>query len=483
MPASTDSISPVCELSASALSGAIHARQISCREVMHAYLARIEQLNPRYRAIVSLQAPQDLLRQADERDAQLARGHSMGWLHGMPLAVKDLVNVAGIPTTMGSPLMRHFMPREDALMVQRLKTAGGIVLAKTNVPEFGLGSHSFNEVFGTTLNAYDPSRSAGGSSGGAAVALALRVLPVADGSDFMGSLRNPAGWNNVFGFRPSQGRVPAWPAQDVWVSQLSTDGPMGRTVADVAQLLAIQAGHDARAPLSLADGVDFSAPLRPLDCQGLRIGWLGDLQGYLPMEPGILAVCESALARLQNQGCAVEPAALGTPPEQVWRAWLVWRRALVASRIAPFLVNPKNRPLIKPEALWEHEQAEGLSGNQFIHASVQRSAFYQHMLTLFETHDFLALPVAQVWPFDAKERWPSHIQGVPMDTYHRWMEVVLYATFAGLPAISVPAGFNAQGLPMGLQLIGKPRGDWELLRLAHAYELAAQDILARRPTT
>jgi amidase len=483
MPASTVPLSPVCELDASALSDAIHARHISCREVMHAYLARIEQLNPRYKAIVSPQDPQDLLRQADERDAQLARDHSMGWLHGMPLAVKDLVNVAVIPTTMGSPLMRNFVPKEDALMVQRLKAAGGIVMAKTNVPEFGLGSHSFNEVFGTTLNAYDPSRSAGGSSGGAAVALALRMLPVADGSDFMGSLRNPAGWNNVFGFRPSQGRVPAWPAQDIWVSQLSTDGPMGRTVADVAQLLAIQAGHDARAPLSLADGTDFSAPLRPLDCRGLRIGWLGDLQGYLPMEPGILAVCESALARLQSQGCAVEPTALGTPPEKVWQAWLVWRRALVASRIAPFLVNPKNRQLIKPEALWEHEQAEGLSGNEFIHASVQRSAFYQHMLTLFETHDFLALPVAQVWPFDAQERWPRHINGVQMDTYHRWMEVVLYATFAGLPAISVPAGFNAQGLPMGLQLIGRPRGDWELLRLAHAYELAAQDILARRPIT
>jgi amidase len=483
MPASTDTHPPICELNACALSAAIHAGQVSAREVMRAYLARIDQLNPRYNAIVSLQDPQDLLRQADERDAQLARGQSMGWLHGMPLAVKDLVNVTGIATTMGSPLMRHFVPKEDALMAQRLKAAGGIVIGKTNVPEFGLGSHSFNQVFGTTLNAYDPSRSAGGSSGGAAVALALRMLPVADGSDFMGSLRNPAGWNNVFGFRPSQGRVPAWPAQDVWVSQLSTDGPMGRTVADVAQMLAIQAGHDARVPLSLADGVDFAAPLRPLDCQGLRIGWLGDLQGYLPMEPGILEICEGALARLQNQGCAVEPAALGTPPEKVWQAWLVWRRALVASRIAPFLVNPKNRQLIKPEALWEHEQAESLSGNEFIQASVQRSAFYQHMLALFETHDFLALPVAQVWPFDAKERWPRQIHGVQMDTYHRWMEVVLYATFAGLPAISVPAGFNAQGLPMGLQLVGKPRGDWELLRLAHAYELAAQDILARRPTT
>ena len=469
------------ELSAQALSSVIHNRQASCREVMQAYLQRIADVNPRYNAIVSLQDPDQLLRQADERDAQLARGLSMGWMHGMPQAIKDLANTAGISSTLGSPLMRNFVPREDGLLAQRMKAAGCIVVGKTNTPEFGLGSHTFNEVFGVTRNAYAPTRSAGGSSGGAAVALALRLLPVADGSDFMGSLRNPAGWNNVFGMRPSQGRVPMWPAKDAWVSQLGTEGPMARTVTDLARLLDVQAGFDPRAPLSIADGARFTGALDGFDCKNVRIGWLGDLAGYLAMEPGILDVCEQGLQRFQALGCAVQALPLGTPPEPIWQAWLVWRRALVAGRIAPFLLNPKNRALIKPEALWEHDQAQHLTGPQFLEASAQRSAFYQHMLALFETHDFLALPVAQVWPFAAGQRWPSHINGVAMDTYHRWMEVVIYATFAGLPCISVPVGFDLRGLPMGLQLIGKPRGDFALLQLAYAYEQVAQQVLLQKP--
>ena len=482
MNPSPSPVSPITALTASALSRAIHSKQVSCREVMQAYLARIADLNPRFNAIVTLQPSDLLLRQADERDAQLARGESMGWMHGMPQAIKDLCNVAGIATTQGSPLLRNFVPAQDGLLVQRMKAAGCIVIGKTNTPEFGLGSHTFNEVFGVTRNAYDSSRSAGGSSGGAAVALALRLLPIADGSDFMGSLRNPAGWNNVFGLRPSQGRVPMWPASDAWISQLGTEGPMGRTVQDVAYLLDVQAGFDRRAPLSIADGARFTGPLDGLDCSQVRIGWLGDLSGYLAMEPGILQVCGQGLARLENLGCAVESIPLGAPPEPIWQAWLIWRRTLVAARIAPFLLNPKNRSQIKPEALWEHEQARALSGNEFLSASMHRTVFYQHLLTLFEKHDVLALPVAQVWPFELGQRWPSHINGVAMDTYHRWMEVVIYATFAGLPCISVPVGFDARGLPMGMQLIGKPRGDFELLRLAHAYEQAAQDVLTRQPT-
>ena len=469
------------ELSAHALSHAVHARDVSCREVMQAYRQRIDEINPHYLALVSLRDPDALLREADQKDAQLARGESMGWMHGMPQAIKDLANTAGIATTLGSPLMRDFVPASDGLMVQRMKAAGCIVIGKSNTPEFGLGSHTFNEVFGTTRNAYDRTRSAGGSSGGAAVALALRMVPVADGSDFMGSLRNPAGWNNIFGLRPSQGRVPMAPTPDAWISQLGTEGPMARTVQDLAQLLEVQAGYDQRAPLSIADNACFTGVLDGFDCKNVRIGWLADLAGYLPMEPGILAQCEQGLGRLQTLGCVVEPMALGTPPQAVWQAWLIWRRALVATRLAPFLVNASNRALIKPEALWEFDQARALTGTEFLSASVQRSAFYQHMLALFEQHDFLALPVSQVWPFDASQRWPSHINEVAMDTYHRWMEVVIYATFAGLPCISVPVGFGANGLPMGMQLIGRPRGDFELLRLAYAYEQVAHDILARRP--
>ena len=471
----------ITDFDATALSAAIHARQVSCREVMQACLDRIAQVNPRVNAIVSLQDPQALLRQADERDAQLARGESMGWMHGMPQAIKDLANAAGLPTTLGSPLMRDFVAKDDGLMAQRMKAAGCIVIGKTNTPEFGLGSHTFNEVFGLTRNAWDATRSAGGSSGGAAVALALRMLPVADGSDFMGSLRNPAGWNNVFGLRPSQGRVPSWPVQDVWVSQLATEGPMARSVRDLARLLEIQAEYDPRVPLSLGEAPSFPLEAQRLDPKAACIGWLGDLDGYLPMEPGILDVCQQALRRFEGIGCGVAPLPFGTSPAAVWDAWLVWRRALVATRIAPFLSNPANRSQVKPEALWEYDQSRSLTGPEFLGASVQRTAFYQHMVSLLEHHDALALPAAQIWPFDAKERWPKEIAGRAMDTYHRWMEVVIYATFAGLPCISVPAGFDERGLPMGLQLIGRPRGELALLRLAAAYEEAAADLIARRP--
>jgi amidase len=469
------------EISASNLSRAIHIRQVSCQEVMQATLERIARLNPQSNAIVSLQDPELLMAQARERDAQLARGESMGWMHGMPQAIKDLANVAGLRTTLGSPLMKDFVASEDGLMAKRMKAAGAIVIGKTNTPEFGLGSHTFNEVFGPTRNAWDPSKSAGGSSGGAAVALSQRLLPVADGSDFMGSLRNPAGWNHVFGMRPSQGRVPMSPAQDVFIAQLGTEGPMGRHVRDMAMLLSTQAGAHPSSPLSLTDDPAQFAGALDSDPQGQRIGWLGDLQGYLPMESGILQICQASLNSFSGMGCTVDEARLGMPPEQIWQAWLVWRQALMGPRIAPFLVNPTNRALIKPEALWEHDQSLNLKGSQLMAASASRTRFYLSILALFEKFDVLAIPVSQVWPFDLAMRWPPSVAGRSMDTYHRWMEVVIYATFAGLPSISVPAGFGENGLPMGLALIGKPQGDLALLKLAHAYEMANQDMISQRP--
>ena len=463
------------------LSRAIHTKQVSCREVMLATLAQVDRLNPQSNAVVSRVAPDVLLQQALERDAQLARGESMGWMHGMPQAIKDLSNVAGLRTSLGSPLMKDFVATEDGLMAQRMKAAGAIVIGKTNTPEFGLGSHTFNEVFGPTRNAWNPNKTAGGSSGGAAVALAQRLLPVADGSDFMGSLRNPAGWNHVFGMRPSQGRVPMSPAQDVFIAQLGTEGPMGRHVRDVAMLLSTQAGAHPSSPLSLTDDPALFAGSLDMDPKGQRVGWLGNLQAYLPMEEGVLDVCESALNSFSGMGCTVDEARLGMPPEQIWQAWLVWRQALVGPRIAPFLINPANRAHIKAEALWEHDLSLNLTGAQLMAASASRTRFYMSMLQLFEKFDVLAIPTAQVWPFDVSLRWPQSIAGQSMDTYHRWMEVVIYATFAGLPSISVPAGFGANGLPMGLALIGKPQGDWDLLKLAHAYEMANQDMINQRP--
>jgi amidase len=468
-------------MSALALSKAIHNKQVSCREVMQAYLKQIETHNPASNAIVSLAPQEALLAQADERDAQLARGESMGWMHGLPQAVKDLADVTGFRTSHGSPLTPLTPAGKDGLMAARMRAAGCIMIGKTNTPEFGLGSHTFNEVFGATRNAWDPTKTAGGSSGGAAVALAQRMLPVADGSDFMGSLRNPAGWNHVFGMRPSQGRVPKPSAPDVFIAQLGTDGPMARTVSDLAMLLSTQAGYDARAPLSIQESGAAFAQSLDANMKGKRVAWLGNLNGYLPMESGILEVCQDALKVLETTGCSVDSSSLSMQPEEIWDAWLVWRKALAGNSTGAYVHLPNWREKVKPEAQWEYDQSLDLKGTQLMKASAMRTRFYQSMLAMFDSFDVLAIPTAQVWPFDVKERWPKTIAGRSMDTYHRWMEVVLYPTFAGLPAISVPAGFNAQGLPMGLQLIGKPKGDFELLQVAHAYEQAAQDLIQKRP--
>ena len=468
-------------MSALALSKAIQSKQVSCREVMLAYLKQIETHNPASNAIVSLAPQEALLAQADERDTQLARGQSMGWMHGLPQAVKDLADVEGFRTSQASPLTPLIPAGKDGLMAARMRAAGCIMIGKTNTPEFGLGSHTFNEVFGATRNAWDPTKTAGGSSGGAAVALAQRMLPVADGSDFMGSLRNPAGWNHVFGMRPSQGRVPKPSAPDVFIAQLGTDGPMARTVSDLAMLLSTQAGYDARAPLSIQESGAAFAQSLDANMKGKRVGWLGNLNGYLPMESGVLEVCQDALKVLETTGCSVDTTHLGMQPEEIWDAWLVWRKALAGASTGAYAHLPNWREKVKPEAQWEYDQSLDLTGTQLMKASAMRTRFYQSMLAMFDSFDVLAIPTAQVWPFDVKERWPKTIAGRSMDTYHRWMEVVLYPTFAGLPAISVPAGFNAQGLPMGLQLIGKPKGDFELLQVAHAYEQAAQDLIQKRP--
>jgi amidase len=470
------------DLSAEALSRLIHARALSCRELMQATLERIERVNPRHNAIVSLRPADLLLREADEKDAALARdGERAGWLHGIPQAIKDIAPTAGLRTTMGSPLLADFVPAADGLMVARMKAAGCIVIGKTNTPEFGLGSHTFNEVFGVTRNAHDPARSAGGSSGGAAVALATRMLSVADGSDSMGSLRNPAAWNNVFGFRPSAGRVPFWPSQDVFLPSFGTEGPMARHTIDLAHLLEIQAGPDPRLPHALQDRPAFAAALAESAPTAARIGWLSDLGGHLAIEPGILETCEAALHRLQATGCRVEPVRPSFSPTAVWQGWLQTRHWIVMARIAPFLKQPGARERIKPEALWEHDEGRKLSAMDVVAASVARSTFHRQMLELFERFDALALPAAQVWPFPAEWRWPREIAGRTMDTYHRWMETTIYATFAGLPAVSVPAGFGDQGLPMGLQLIAPPRADVALLRLTATYEATAVDVLSRRP--
>jgi amidase len=463
-------------LPATDLARLIARRDLSCAAVMTAFLDRIDAINPIVNAIVSLVGRPALLAQAAEHD----RCEPRGPLHGLPFAVKDVEAVAGLPTTMGSPLFRDQVPTADSIMVARLRAAGAIFIGKTNVPELGFGSHTYNTVFGTTLNAYDQSRTAGGSSGGAAVALATRMVPLADGSDHAGSLRNPAAFNNVFGFRPSFGRVPA-ETPDVFAATLTVLGPMARSVEDLALLLAVQAGPDLRAPLSIRQ--TNASVIAPLDAPvaGRRIGWLGDLGGYLAMEPGILPLCERALGVLGTLGVTVEPVAIGFPMAELWDAWMTLRSWGVAANLGEIYADPARRALLKPEAQWEIARGFTVSGTALSAALAVRTRWYRHMLGLFERFDHLVLPTAQVFPFPAEWDWPKAIAGRAMDTYHRWMELVILATMAQLPALNVPVGFGDAGLPMGMQIIGRPQDELSCLQIGQAYDRATRWPEQRRP--
>jgi amidase len=478
-PAVPPSISDLLTMDALALSQAIRQKKVSCAEVMTTFLDHIERTNPKVNAIVSLQPRDSLLKQAAERDSQLARGEYLGWMHGFPHAVKDLASTKGIRTTWGSPLL-DTVPQQDAIFVERLRQNGAIVIGKTNAPEFGFGSQSYNQVFGTTLNAYDPSKTAGGSSGGAACALALRMVPVADGSDAMGSLRNPAAYNNVIGFRPSYGRVPS-SEPELFLGQLSTAGPMGRSISDVAMLLSVMAGPDSRSPLSIEqDPARFTRDLEP-NLQGTRIGWLGDLGGHLQMERGILDLCQNAIKNFETLGCVVEAARIDFPPERMWETWLKLRHWLSAGNLMHLYQDRAKRDRMKPEAVWEVEGGLKLSALDVYEASTARSEFYRAMSKLFATYDFLLLPSAQVFPFDASVHWPKSINEVAMDTYHRWMEVVVPASLSALPVINVPVGFSRERLPMGMQVIGKNHADFAVLQIGYAYEQATHWVRNNLP--
>ena len=472
--------SDLVRMDALALSHAIHAKKVSCREVMTAFLDHINRVNPRVNAIVSLQDPDDLLKQAGDRDAQLARGESSGWMHGFPHAVKDLAATKGIRTSGGSPLL-DAVPDHDAYFVERLRKAGAILIGKTNAPEFGLGSQTYNTIFGTTLNAYDQTKTSGGSSGGAAVALALSMLPVADGSDMMGSLRNPAAFNNVIGFRPSYGRVASGPDEHAFVEQLSAAGPMGRSIQDVAMLLSVMAGPDGRAPFSIEqDPKTFTQPLAR-DFKGTRIAWLGDFGRHLSFEPGVLDLCRGAFTAFESIGCSVEEARPDYAPDRLWDVWLTLRHWLIAGSLSALYADPVKRQQMKPEAQWEVEGGLSLSAREAYNASVGRAAWFGAVGKLFAHYDYLLLPSAQVFPFDASVHWPNAINGVKMDTYHRWMEVVVPATLSGCPVIDVPVGFSESGLPMGLQIIGRHHADVAVLQLAYAYEQATNWVRDHPP--
>jgi len=464
--------SDIVMMDARALSSAIAAKKLSCVEVMTAYLDHIGKFNPKVNAIVALQDRDKLLAQARERDAQLARGERMGVLHGLPHAVKDLQPVKGIVSTSGSPLLKDFVPAADSIPVERMRAAGAIFIGKTNVPEFGLGSHTYNPVYGATHNPYNLGKSAGGSSGGAAVALALRMLPLADGTDYGGSLRNPAGWNNVFGFRNSMGVVPT-AGEDVWMPSMSVAGAMGRSVADLALLLSTQAGYDARAPLSLdGSGARFLAPLEA-NFKGKRIGWLNDLDGAAPYEAGVLEVCREALKTFETIGCTVETVAPNGSVEQAWQAFVTLRQFQQGPNFRVFYNDPARRALLKPEAIYEIEGAMKLSAFDIANATQARTRWSNAFHKLFEHYDFLLMPTAQLFPFDIGETWPHQIAGKTMRSYHEWMVAICMVTLSGCPSLAVPAGFSATGLPMGLQIIAPVHRDMDCLKLGHAYEQAS----------
>ena len=469
-------MSDLCSAAAGELVRLITSREASAVEVMRAHLARIEEANPRLNAIVTLLPEETLLGEAENADAAVAAGDPVGPLHGLPVAHKDLTLTRGVRTTFGSPIFADFVPEEDALIVERLRAAGAITIGKTNTPEFGAGSQTFNAVFGPTRNPHDETKTCGGSSGGAAVALASGMVPIADGSDYGGSLRNPASFCGVVGFRPSPGRVPVWPDETPWFP-VPVQGPMARSAADAALMLSAIAGPDPRAPLSLAEPGDaFRKPLGR-DFRGARVAWSTDFGG-VPFDPQVPAALAPARDALEAIGCAVDDAApdMGGAAEAFdrWRGWyfeLNW---------GPLLA--RHRESMKDTVIWNIEQGRALGAPDLAGASRRWTALLRRARTFFERYEFLALPVSQVPPFDIGIEYPTEIAGVPMRSYTDWMSSCAWVSLLGCPAVSVPAAETPEGLPVGLQIVGRPRDDFGVLQLAHALERrrAARSLRSRK---
>ncbi|MBE1592811.1 amidase [Nonomuraea angiospora] len=447
---------------ATKLAHLIRTRQVSAVEVVQAHLDRIEQVNPRVNAIVTLVAEQalDAAKAADAREPA-------GPLHGLPVAHKDLVDTAGIRTTYGSPLFADNVPAQDDLIVRRLRAAGAITMGKTNTPEFGTGSHTVNEVFGATRNPYDLSKSAGGSSGGAAAALATGMVPLADGSDMGGSLRNPASFCNVVGLRPTPGRVPDPSDTNAWYT-LSVQGPMARTVEDVTLMFGAIAGFDRRSPYSIKEAF---APEPEEGVRGLRVAWSPDLGG-LPVDPRTAEVTATAPPVFERLGAVVEEVELDlSEAEDAFRTYRAWNYALTFGDLTG----------LGPNTAWNVEQGRKVTGADLARAEQGRSRLYQRMAAFFDTYDVLIAPVSQVPPFPVEQPHVSEINGEPMPDYLAWMRSAYWISVLHAPAASVPAGFTADGLPVGVQIVGRPFEDARVLRVARAFEQATRHGERRPP--
>jgi amidase len=439
----------------------IRERKLSARDAIEAHLAQIENVNPKVNAIVTLVAD-DARRRAAEADEAQAHGRPLGPLHGLPTAHKDLQPTKGIRTTFGSRIFKDLVPGEDSLLVERVKAAGAIMLGKTNTPEFGAGSQTYNEVFGATLNPWgnpgDTTKTCGGSSGGAAVSLACHMVPIADGTDLGGSLRNPASFCNVVGLRPSSGRVLARPA--VGSSPLSVEGPMARSVADLALYFSAMAEP---AP-------EFS---QPIGCgfKGVRVAWWKDLGG-IPIDPRVREITNAQRRVFESLGCTVEEAEPDfTTADETFRTLRFWSTSLRMADLAK--QHPDLMPLpVKNTLLWEIDQGNRLTARDIAEAEIKHTDLCRRMSQFLQTYQFFVLPVCQVLPFDVTQHWPLEIEGTKMATYIDWMKSCYYISVMGTPSISVPCGFTSEGLPVGIQIVGRHWDDWGLLQMAHAFETA-----------
>jgi amidase len=465
----------LCFAGARDLAAQVRSKQLSARELMTAFLAQISRLNPSLNAIVGKLDDDACLRLADAADGELARGGAVGPLHGLPTAFKDLESAIGFRFTRGSPIYRDQVGVEDTVLVERIRRAGAIPIGKTNVPEFGMGSHTYNDVYGTTRNPYDLSKSAGGSSGGAGAAIAAGLLPFADGGDLGGSLRNPANFNNIVALRPSVGLVPIAPTPIPFVG-VSVKGPMARSVSDVAFLLSIVAGADARDPIAYASQPGEFAGSLERAFKETRVAWCPDLGG-LPLDRRVRDVLSAQRKTFEDLGCIVDDACpdFGNVDEIffILRAWASW------NVYGPLLREHRSR--IKAEAVWEIEQGARLSGEDVARALMAQGQLLERIRKFQDQYEFVICAVNQVPPFDAGMTWPRDIDGTPMDTYISWMKSAYWISTTCRPAISVPAGFTSDGLPVGVQIVGRHREDLNVLKLAFAFEQSTRAGL-RRPS-
>ena len=467
-------MSDICFLTAVEMAGLIRRKKLSAREAMAAHLERIEQVNPKVNAIVTLVGGQ-AMENARRADESQARGISAGPLQGLPVAHKDLFETAGIRTTFGSPLFKDHVPDRDAIAVERMKSAGAICVGKTNTPEFGAGSQTFNTVFGATGNPYDLTKTCGGSSGGAAVSLACGMVPIADGTDSGGSLRNPAAFCGVVGFRVAPGRVPELAATNAW-STLSVAGPMARTVADVALLLSVMAGPDPRCPISIAEpGSRFIGNLKR-SFKGVRVAWFKNLGG-VPFDSRILAAVNAQRKTFEDLGCIVEEAEPDlTGADEAYNTLRAWGYAANLGELAR-----THRDMVKDVILWEVERGSRLTGADLARAEFLRAQNWHRMRLFLEKYEFFIVPSTQVPPFDISQPYVTEIEGVKMETYIDWMKCCYLISILENPSISAPCGFTREGLPVGLQIVGRHRDEWSVLQMAYAFEQATRSAHRRPP--